>query len=318
MKQKYKIIVSCAPKLETMQLNRIFILSFILGFTFISCNNDDDGGRNTIEERDREEQEMADADSINNFLDTHFYNYEEFENPSEDFDYMVRFDSIAGDNADKTPLSEEENLIKKTISYEEVEYEMYVLKVREGGGEQPKFSDSTLVSYRGDLLDLSSFDNTSTPIWFDLTTLVKGFSEGVVEFKGATDYTVNPDNTVSFSDDYGIGAFIFPSGLGYFSSSQPGIPAYSPIIFNVNLYRVNEADHDGDGIPSWMEDLNENRNLRDDDTDGDGIPNYADADDDGDGTPTRDEIKINEDGGLEFPDANENGTPDYLDPDTFQ
>jgi FKBP-type peptidyl-prolyl cis-trans isomerase len=301
-----------------MQLNRFFILSFFSAVTFISCNNDDDGGRPEIVERDREEQAMTDADSINNFLDTHFYNYEEFEDPSEDFDYMVRFDSITGDNSDKTPLSEEENLIKKTITYEEVDYDMYVLKVREGEGMQPKFSDSTLVSYRGDLLDLSSFDNVATPVWFDLATLVKGFTEGVIEFKGASDYTVNADNTVSFTDDYGIGAFIFPSGIGYFSSGQPGIPAYSPLIFNVNLFRVNEADHDKDGIPSWMEDLNENKNLLDDDTDGDDTPNFADPDDDGDGTPTKEEIEINEDGSLEFPDSNGNGTPDYLDPDTFQ
>jgi hypothetical protein len=195
---------------------------------------------------------------------------------------------------------------------------MYVLKVREGEGQQPKFTDSTLVSYRGELLNLSAFDNASTPVWFDQTRLIKGFTEGIVEFKGATGYKVKPDNTVNFNNDYGIGALIFPSGLGYFSSSQASIPPYSPLIFNVKLLRVNESDHDGDGIPSWMEDLNENRNILDDDTDGDETPNFADVDDDGDGKPTREEIIINEDGSIEFPDTNGNGTPDYLDPDTFE
>lgn len=301
-----------------MQLNKFFILSFISALTLISCEEDDNGNAPEFEERDPEEQAIADEDSINNFLETHFYNYEEFENPSNDFDYMVRFDTIAGDNADKTPLSEEDNLMRKTVVRNDVEYSMYVLKVREGEGQRPKFTDSTLVNYRGELLNLSAFDNASTPVWFDLTTLIKGFSEGITEFRGATGYEVNPDNTVTFNDDYGIGALIFPSGLGYFSNSQPSIPPYSPLIFNVQLLRVNEADHDGDGIPTWMEDLNENRNILDDDTDGDGTPNFADPDDDGDGTPTREEIIINEDGSLEFPDANGNGTPDYLDPDTFQ
>jgi len=301
-----------------MQLNKFFILSFISALTLISCDEDDNGNAPEFEERDPEEQAIADEDSINDFLDTHFYNYEEFENPSDDFDYMVRFDTIAGENADKTPLSEEENLEMKTVVNNDVEYNMYVLKVREGEGQQPKFTDSTLVNYRGELLNLSAFDNASTPVWFDLTTLIKGFSAGIVEFKGATGFTVNPDNTVDFNDDYGIGALIFPSGLGYFSSSQPSIPPYSPLIFNVQLLGVNEADHDRDGIPSWMEDLNENNNILDDDTDEDGTPNFADPDDDGDGTPTRDEIIINEDGSLEFPDSNGNGTPDYLDPDTFQ
>lgn len=301
-----------------MRLNKFFILSLISASTLISCNDDDNRNTPQIEERDPEEQALTDADSINNFLDTHFYNYEEFENPSDDFDYMVRLDTIAGENADKTPLSEEENLIMKTVVNNDVEYNMYVLKVREGEGQQPKFTDSTLVSYRGELLNLTAFDNANTPVWFDLTTLIKGFTEGIIEFKGASGYKVNPDNTVDFNDDYGIGALIFPSGLGYFSSSQTSIPPYSPLVFNVQLFRVNETDHDRDGIPSWMEDLNENNDILDDDTDEDGTPNFADRDDDGDGTPTRDEIIINEDGSLEFPDANGNGTPDYLDPDTFQ
>ncbi|PRX41739.1 FKBP-type peptidyl-prolyl cis-trans isomerase [Salegentibacter salegens] len=301
-----------------MRLNKFFILSLILASSLISCNDDDSRNTPQIEERDPEEQALADADSINNFLDTHFYNYEEFENPSDGFDNMVRIDTIAGDNADKTPLSEEENLMMKTVVRNDVEYNMYVLKVREGEGQQPKFTDSTLVSYRGELLNLSAFDNANTPVWFDLTTLIRGFSAGIVEFKGASGYKVNPDNTVDFTDDYGIGALIFPSGLGYFSSSQTSIPPYSPLVFNVQLYRVNETDHDRDGIPSWMEDLNENKNILDDDTDGDETPNFADADDDGDGKPTREEIIINEDGSVEFPDSNGNGTPDYLDPDTFE
>ena len=301
-----------------MRLNKFFILSLISALSLISCEEDDNGNPQEIEERDPEEQALADEDSINNFFETHFYNYEEFENPSDDFDYMVRFDTIAGDNSDKTPLSEEENLIRKTVVNDDVEYDMYVLKVREGEGQQPKFSDSTLVSYRGELLDLTAFDNASTPVWFDLTTLIKGFTQGVIEFKGASGYKVNPDNTVEFNNDYGIGALIFPSGLGYFSGAQSSIPPYSPLIFNVKLLRVNEADHDGDGIPSWMEDLNENNDVMDDDTDGDDTPNFADRDDDGDGTPTREEIIINEDGSIEFPDSNGNGTPDYLDADTFQ
>ncbi|WP_037319895.1 FKBP-type peptidyl-prolyl cis-trans isomerase [Salegentibacter sp. Hel_I_6] len=303
-----------------MQLNKFFILSFIFALTLISCGDDDNNNPREIEVRDPEEQALTDADSINNFLDTHFYNYEEFENPDEDFDYMVRFDTIAGDNADKRPLSEEENLIMKKVVNNDVEYNMYVLKVREGEGQQPRFTDSTLVSYRGELLDLSAFDNANTPVWFDLgnPNLRIGFREGIIEFKAANGFTVNPDNSVDFSDDFGIGALIFPSGLGYFSSSQPSIPPYSPLIFTINLYRVNEADHDGDGIPSWMEDINGNRNIFDDDTDGDGTPNFADIDDDGDGKPTREEIIINEDGSIEFPDTNGNGTPDYLDPDTFE
>ena len=66
-----------------------------------------------------------------------------------------------------------------------------------------------------------------------------------------------------------------------------------------------------------MEDLDGDGILSNDDSDENSTPNYLDADDDGDGTPTRDEIIINEDGSLEFPDTSGNGIPDYLDPNTF-
>jgi hypothetical protein len=65
-----------------------------------------------------------------------------------------------------------------------------------------------------------------------------------------------------------------------------------------------------------MEDINQNRRLSDDDTNGNRVPNFADTDDDGDGVPTREEINFDEDGSLilPLPDSNGNGTPDYLDP----
>ena len=62
-----------------------------------------------------------------------------------------------------------------------------------------------------------------------------------------------------------------------------------------------ENDHDGDGIPSYLEDLNNDGEftqnsaadtLDGDDTDQNGTPNYFDADDDGDGIPTADEITV--------------------------
>ena len=44
------------------------------------------------------------------------------------------------------------------------------------------------------------------------------------EFKGASGFQVNPDNTVTFNNDYGIGAMFLPSGLGYFANGQLDIP----------------------------------------------------------------------------------------------
>lgn len=280
----------------------------------LSCDKDDDNPA-PVPPRDRGEQELTDQEALQEYLETHFYNYEEFENPSEGFDFTVRIDTIAGVNADKNPLIQSDLLESKTFTFEGVDYKIYVLKIREGVKDQPKFTDSTFVSYRGELLNRTMFDSSVSPVWFDLTQTIPGFTQGIVEFKGASGFEVRPDNTVEWNNDYGVGAIFLPSGLGYFANGQAVIPPYSPLVFLVNLYGVNEADHDRDGVPSWMEDLNDDQIIANDDTDGDGRPNYADTDDDGDFIPTREEIVIEEDGSITFPDGDGDGTPDYLDPD---
>ena len=295
----------------------------LTAFLVFSCDNDDDGPE-PIPPRDRGEQAIEDDQALIAYLSTHFYNYEEFEDPAEDFDYVVRFDTIAGENQDKTPIIESTKLITKTVNYQGVDQQLYVLVEREGEGERPTFADSTFVTYEGQLLNGSVFDsNLKSPIWFSLTEtyerqsngsvaasggIIEGFQNGLVEFKSASSYEVNPDNTITWANDYGVGAIFMPSGLAYFDVPRSTIPAYSPIIFSVNLFRVNEADHDRDGVSSIMEDVDGDGDLVNDDTDGDGLPNFSDADDDGDGKPTIEELG----------DKNEDGIPDYLDPDIFE
>lgn len=85
-----------------------------------------------------------------------------------------------------------------------------------------------------------------------------------------------------------------------------------------------EDDENGDLVENQYEDVdntsNEGRNtnfnspdgnLANDDTDGDGIPNYLDDDDDGDGILTADE-DYNNNGDPTDDDTNNNGIPDYL------
>lgn len=85
---------------------------------------------------------------------------------------------------------------------------------------------------------------------------------------------------------------------------------------NVNIRTVLTED-DNDGIPAHLEDINGNGDLTDDDTDGDGIPNYLDEDDDGDNILTKNE-KPDPNGDGDFSDAQDtdgDGIPDYLDND---
>ncbi|WP_298524930.1 hypothetical protein [uncultured Christiangramia sp.] len=315
-----------------MRINKLMLVG-LTAFLAFACNNDDDGGLARVEVRDRTEVAVEDDQALLEYLSTHFYNYEDFESPSEDFNYQILFDTIAGENADKEPIINSDKLITKIVNHEGVDQNLYVLKVREGAGAKPTFADSTFVTYEGELLTGTVFDsNLRNPVWFNLSPyfgivdnrvtplggVIKGFQAGLTEFGAATGFEVNADNSVEWNNDYGIGAIFMPSGLAYYFNSPETIPVYSPLVFQISSYVVNQADHDNDGIPSFMEDLDGDNDVTTDDSDEDGLPNLSDPDDDGDGTPTRDEVEITEDGTLILTDSDNDGTPDYLDPDVFQ
>ena len=84
------------------------------------------------------------------------------------------------------------------------------------------------------------------------------------------------------------------------------------------------TDHDGDGILSILEDVNGDGYLYNDNTDLEAeretnsplrFSDFLDIDDDQDGTRTRDEIIIDSEGNVTFPDTDGDGIPDYRDPD---
>lgn len=75
---------------------------------------------------------------------------------------------------------------------------------------------------------------------------------------------------------------------------------------------MNLEDHDRDGIPSAQEGM-----ASEQDTDGDGIPDYLDIDDDGDNVSTLKEKQNtgNDPTNTDYPDTDTDGIPDYLDID---
>ncbi|MER3317289.1 MAG: hypothetical protein RIB79_03270 [Allomuricauda sp.] len=314
---------------------RYGILVFIcFAVTFISCKKDDDGGVVTIPPSLLSDVAPEDDETIREFLNTHFYNYEEFKNPPEGFDYKIVIDTIAGDNANKKPMMESAVPITFNVSSshlglsdeeENIEHTLYYIEARKGGGGSPTFVDSTLVRYQGYLLDGTQFDESKDFSWTDISRIAaRGFADGYAQmYAGTSDQIMeNADGTYNI-DNSGIGLVIMPSGMAYFNRSPSGlIPTYSILMFEIELgLYVEDTDHDNDGIPSIQEDLNGNGFLGDDNTDMDEesiagrLPNFRDVDDDGDGVLTRDEIII-DNGELIFPDADGDGTPDYLDPDT--
>lgn len=318
-----------------MSLRKIgfYLLSFVL--VCFACNNDDDGlGITAPELRDRGEQQIADNDSLVEYLNNHYYNAAVFENNDNP--------SIKDLVIKKLPVGETEapngnvilgdllnipnsNLVAKPVVLEETNYVIYILTLNEGGGNiSPSFSDNVRVIYEGFNLDNSVFDSAVTPVDFDLVSLIPGWRKVLTEFKVSefvddTNGGLN-DGIVNYMN-HGVGVMFVPSGLAYFSSAPSGIAAYSPIMFKFDLLQAFENDHDEDGIPSYKEDLNGDGEFivnfddltdeTDDDTDGDGILNYLDNDDDGDGILTINE-DLNNDGDPTN-DIGANGIPNYLD-----
>jgi len=306
-------------------LNSVIVILAVIT-VLISCKKDDGPDDLFIPARDRAEEAPLSQAIIEEYLDTHFYNYEAFANPPVDFDYQIKFDTISGNNASKIPLRQQvtTKMVKDRIK-DGLTYTLYYLKVDQGDGDSPNFPDIATISYDGIFINREEetlpytkrFDASTVPVRFDMTGIVNGLQDALVEFNSATEIITNPDGSISF-DGYGIGAVFMPAGLGYYVNppATSTIPTYAQLIFTFQLYEKQEGDQDNDGIPSIMEDLNNNQIEEDDDTDSDNLPNYADADDDNDGRPTRDEIEIDSEGNITFPDEDGDGIVDYLDSDS--
>jgi hypothetical protein len=293
-----------------MKLRKLAITSLCFGLVVLSCKKDDEGVDDPYVVPPRDRQEVYDENivEIEEYLETHFYNYEEFQQNPEYSDLSVMpytvtpndnfeivFDTIAGANSDKIPLIDQ--VVSEEITDDEgVVYTLYYLVVREGRGGDIHPIDQVFANYKGTLIDGTLFDSVISAEPFHLTSVgnyrgvVPGFRESLIEFKAREGYSVNGDGTIT-NHNHGIGAVFIPSGLGYFSQTQTAIPAYSNLIFAFNPEKRTLFDHDLDGVFSYLEDLNDNQDSFDDDTDGDGAPNFIDVDDDGDGTITKNEIE---------------------------
>ena len=276
---------------------------------FLQCKKEDTTEPYTI--RDYSEQVIVDQDLLETYLKTHTYNYEDFNNES---DVNIKLDTISDNNSSRVSLFEQASI--KTIDVTNAEgqitsHNLYYIIAREGSNESPSVADSVYVAYNGILTDGSTFDNSKFPIWIDLANTIEGFREGVSELRTGK-FTENSNGTIAYTS-FGVGLFFIPSGIGYFENISSGIPEYSPLIFTVKLMTHTDTDHDNDGIISIFEDIDGDNKPFGDDSDGDNLWNMYDVDDDGDGILTVNEIDKNNDSIID--DTNNDGIPDYLDPD---
>ncbi len=290
----------------------ILLFLFVLAFTFIQC---DDTTRSVIPSlRDYEEQRTADNDSIISFLQSHYYNYEDYADAASGERVEFTIDSLVNAPS-KTPMIDqvfEHEVQVKDQDGNFITHTMYVIpNVKEGVGDSPTIADEVYITYKGMFLDGHSFDQSDQQVWFTGLSTIQGFYELYPFIKRGTWEVDSATGLISY-DGFGTAVVIMPSALGYYGS-QSGPREYAPLIFAIDLYTFASADHDQDSVPTSAEDIDGNRHFTDDidDTDGDGIPNYLDNDDDGDGVLTIDEYDVDEDGVAD--DSDGDGTPDYLD-----
>ena len=272
-----------------------FFLSLSLTILLFSCP-DDESGLVSIPEVDRTIQQVVDDSILNNYLETHYYNAGQL---SQMADFTIN-DIIITKLDESGVLPDPEintmlidDVITGSTVHEDAEYDYYYLNLNQGGGvDSPNFSDKVRVNYQGNLLDGEVFDNTNTPVVFDLTAVVAAWGRIIPEFNTAEDFSINSDGTINYTNP-GIGVMFIPSGLAYYAVYQTGIPSYSNLVFKFELMQTESNDHDSDNIPSYMEVSDSNEyDLYGFDTDDDIAPNFLDIDDDADGTITSEEIQI--------------------------
>ena len=339
-------------KIKTLKFSLVLL---ILTAVFISCNNDDDSGT-TFVEADRDEQQIIDDAIINTYLETHYYNSSFFETGSNyKYSDIIITELPTDDEGNYLAMPDPTNntllidaVETRSTTYLEFEYKYYVLNLNQGGGEAPKFTDILRVRYEGSSInedvggEEDIFESIATPEDLNLqsdgltvSSAIRGWQLVLPTFNSAVDFGVDGNGDVVFND-FGLGVMFIPSGLGYFSGTATG-QSYDNLIFKFELLQFETVDHDNDGIPSYVEDLDGNGDVEDDDTDEDSFPNFVDNNDDGDNVLTIDElipgtravgeafdaneyeisrsvntgvITINT---VTIADSNNDGTPDYLD-----
>lgn len=301
-------------------MNKVFkSLLLFFGLLFAaSCSKSDDAKLAPL--RDYEVQRAEDVATIETFMKSHYMTV--ISNPGNQDDMTVTYTKIATGGSevsiwDQTeyPRMTREVTVKQGTA--DVTYSVYYLLLRQGSGAESKSPcnvDDVLTAYRGEYLSKKSetlsgvtttsilgtqFEENANPSsFFKLTSVIRGWSEIFPKLKTGT-YVENNDGTITYAD-FGAAVMFIPSGLAYYRNTQGSIPAYSPLVFNVRLYEVQRMDQDGDGIFSYLEDVNNDGYMyslpagvtNPDDTDSDGIPDFLDSDDDGDGFLTRFETRI--------------------------
>lgn len=229
-------------------MKKVILALFAVSVLVVSCKKDDDYKQEPP--RDRGEEAIAAQNEIEEFLNSYSYNYEEFENPSEDFDYRVVMDSIQP-GSNKIPLMEQVEYKTVEDPYEpDVKYKLYYLKVEQGTGDAVAEAEQVYItyeSYRIRTNERLENSNSTDAKRFDLEnkTSNKGLKEALKEFNAAEGFVENGDGTITY-EGYGIGAVFVPSGLAFFNNPPLGAPVgvYNQIAYAFQVKGVNKKEEE--------------------------------------------------------------------------
>ncbi len=271
----------------------------------VGCNGNDNPGPEPL--RDYQTQYNADIADIEEFLKTH--SFEVVNAPGEPQDQDVIFTRIPEDDTTTPSVWDSPLLMSRMVDRHDIQYKLYYLKLREGGGAAndkpfPCNVDGVVAAYRGSYMfrfpltetidgvevpvteivngvevqvqELRTFEFEANPFpqsTLSLENVIKGWSEVFPQFRSG-DRTIVDGEPIQYSD-FGAGVVFIPSGLGYYGQSQSVIPKYSPLIFSFKLMDVVRLDQDQDGVDSWLEDLDGDRYIR---ITGEGEPNPDNTD----------------------------------------
>lgn len=290
-----------------------FLFVVILLTLAYACGSDS----NSVSNFDAKAQAVKDNDTLVSFLKKHY-----FDSESNTVKPLV---------SGKTPLFQSSGLKTQNITENDIDYKLYYYVSKVGVKSSPSVVDSVFVNYDGRRIvktdSISSSIDNREKIWITLAGSVnlkgrieggiRGWSYGFTHFKSGV-LKKNTDGTpfdgpITY-ENYGKGILFIPSGLAYGNRKVSSILPNENLMFYIDLLdKKQNTDSDRDGIPSILEDLNNDGKPWNDDTDEDGIPNYLDTDDDGDRILTRKE-DANGDGDPtnDFSDAKRPTLPNYL------
>lgn len=168
---------------------------------------------------------------MNNFSNIFRYLCDKFEEKNMRYKILLVFLPIFIFTACLDKAEREQDLLKAYLEENNITEEpkssgLYYIEITEGDGDAPKAGSFVSVHYEGRLIDGEVFDtsyDSEEPFTFVIGAgqVIRGWEEGV-----------------SYMKEGGKAQLIIPSHLGYGSYERDKIPAYSTLIFDIELISV--------------------------------------------------------------------------------